>query len=236
MIGKIGKERKVCMDNKEFKYVFFDWGYTLISKFSDTDTEIEQTLEKYSVDYDDFFKIWRNYHYLHSLGRISNNHEKYEQISRLTQISLEDLESIGKIMLESHILTEDTRNIIEELYDKGYILGIISNNIAEDVDYIIKRENIKKYFTYIVCSSVVGVRKPALEVYLKAFEQIPSSEYSKILFISDEISEDLSGAKLLGVKTVWLNSAIENRWKKKENKIFDPDYCIKEISELSGIL
>ena len=62
------------------KYVFFDWGYTLINSFTDVDDEIETIVSKYGKKWKDIFKFWRNYHFLHSLGRIKTKEEKYEQV------------------------------------------------------------------------------------------------------------------------------------------------------------
>ncbi len=33
----------------KFKYIFFDWGYTLISKFNKVDDKIHEILEKYNL-------------------------------------------------------------------------------------------------------------------------------------------------------------------------------------------
>ena len=69
-------------------------------------------------------------------------------------------------MLESHILDSDTADTIKYLHEKGYKLGIISNNIDEDVRYIINREGIGDLFETVVCSSTVGERKPSAKIFL----------------------------------------------------------------------
>ena len=61
-------------------------------------------------------------------------------------------------------------NVIEtlkELHQKGYKLGIISNNIDEDVKHIITREGIGDLFETVVCSSTVGERKPSAKIFLR---------------------------------------------------------------------
>ena len=118
------------------------------------------------------------------------------------ELSEEDLEKIDMLLLESHILDGETRETIVKLYEKGYYLGIISNNSIRNVEYILKREDIRKYFKKVVISEEVKERKPNLKVYMKAFEEIPKEEYNKIAFVSDELLEDLLGVKVLGVKTI----------------------------------
>lgn len=219
----------------KYKYIFFDWGYTLINKFRNVDDEINRILEKYNLKWDDIFKKWKNYQILNSLGKISEK-EIYKDLSLILNISEEDLEKIDMLLLESHILDEETKNTIIKLYKKGYYLGIISNNSIRNVEYILEREDIKKYFKKIVISEAVKERKPNLKVYIKAFEDISKEEYGSIVFVSDELLEDLLGVKVLGVKTIWYEQEIDNKWKKKEEVLIGPDYKIKSMKELLDIV
>ena len=108
--------------------------------------------------------------------------------------------------------------------------------VIKEIETELKREGIENYFNKIVISEEVGERKPNLKIYLKAFEDIPKEEYEKIIFVSDEILEDLLGVKILGVKTVWYEQTIINKWKKKEEILIEPDYKIKSIKELLDIV
>lgn len=219
----------------KYKYIFFDWGYTLISKFENVDNKINKILEKYTLKWDDIFKEWKNYQILNSLGRVTEK-EIYKDLSSILNVSEEDLEKIDMLLLESHILDNETRETIIKLYEKGYYLGIISNNSIRNVEYILKREDIRKYFKKVVISEEVKERKPNLKVYMKAFEEIPKEEYNKIVFVSDELLEDLLGVKVLGVKTIWYEQNINNKWKKKEEILIKPDYKIKSMKELLDIV
>lgn len=229
---KSQRRRKIVM---KCKYIFFDWGYTLINKFRDVDNEINNILEKYNLKWDDIFKKWKNYQILNSLGKITEK-EIYKDLALILNISEEDLEKIDMLLLESHILDEETKNTIIKLYEQGYYLGIISNNSIRNVEYILEREDIKKYFKRIVISEAVKERKPNLKVYMKAFEDISKEEYGNIAFVSDELLEDLLGVKVLGVKTIWYEQEIDNKWKKKEEILIEPDYRIKSMKELLDIV
>ena len=219
----------------KYKYIFFDWGYTLISKFENVDNKINNILEKYNLKWDDIFRKWKNYQILNSLGRVTEK-EIYKDLSAILKISEEDLEKIDMLLLESHILDNETKETIIELYKKGYYLGIISNNSIRNVEYILKREDIRKYFKKVVISEEVKERKPNLKVYMKAFEEIPKEEYKNTVFVSDELLEDLLGVKVLGVKTIWYEQDINNKWKKKEEVLIEPDYKIKSMKELLNIV
>ncbi len=217
------------------EYIFFDWGYTLIESFEDVDEKIEEILKPFNKSWKDVFKTWRNYHYLHSLGRVSSE-EKYEQMSTLTNVSISALKDIGKLLLDSHILNKEISQTIRFLHEKGYKLGIISNNIDEDVRFILERENISNLFKTVVCSSTIKERKPSAKIFLEAFKDISKENYNKILFVSDELSEDIIGAKALGTKTAWVCKNTVNAWRKSEPEIFETDYKITSVSELKNIL
>lgn len=217
------------------KYIFFDWGYTLIDKFENVDDEINKILEKYNLKWDDIFNKWKSYQILLSLGRLTEE-IIYKDLSLILNITEEDLEKINMLLLESHVLDTQTKDIIIKLYEKGYYLGIISNNSIKNVEYILERDDIKKYFKKIVISEAVGERKPNLKVYMKAFEEIPRNEYHNIVFVSDELMEDLLAVKFLGVKTIWYEQKTNNRWKQKEEILIEPDYKIKTFKELLDII
>lgn len=220
---------------KKYKYIFFDWGYTLISKFENVDDKINDILEKYNLQWDDIFRKWKNYQILSSLGRVTEK-EKYKDLSLILNVSEEDLKKIDMLLLEANILDNETKETIIKLYEEGYYLGIITNNSIRNIEYILEREDIRNYFKKIVVSEEVKERKPNLKVYMKAFEEIPEEEYNKIAFVSDELLEDLLGVKILGVNTIWYEQNVDNRWKKKEEVLLEPDYRIKSIKELLNIV
>lgn len=216
----------------KIKYIFFDWGYTLAGSFKNTDSEIQCILDKYNLSWKDIFQCWKNYQLLLSLGKI-NEEQVYHDLSHLLKISKEDLQAIDRLLLEAHIIDDDTVVTIKTLKKQGYYLGIISNNSQKNVEYILERDNLAQYFDKVVVSETIKERKPNLKVYLSAFEDIAPKDFSKILFVSDEFVEDLVAVKILGVKTAWLKSKINNEWKQEEKEILiKPDINISVIKEL----
>ena len=121
---------------KKYKYIFFDWGYTLISKFENVDDKINDILEKYNLQWDDIFRKWKNYQILSSLGRVTEK-EKYKDLSLILNVSEEDLKKIDMLLLEANILDNETKETIIKLYEEGYYLGIITNNSIRNIEYIL---------------------------------------------------------------------------------------------------
>ena len=106
----------------------------------------------------------------------------------------------------------------------------------EDVKYILDRENISHLFDTVVCSSNIQARKPSAKIFLEAYKNIPENEYDKILFVSDELSEDIIGSLALGTKTAWICKNTVNNWRKSEPEIFKTDFKIESVSKLKNLL
>ena len=71
---------------------------------------------------------------------------------------------------------------------------------------------------------------------LEAYKNIPKEEYKNILFVSDELSDDIIGSMAFGTKTAWICKNTVNSWRKSEPEIFKTDYKIESVSELKSLL
>ncbi len=66
-------------------------------------------------------------------------------------------------------MAEGGREVIETLYARGYILGIISNVITErEIPEWLEADGLTKYFKSVLLSSVYGKRKPDPAIYHEA--------------------------------------------------------------------
>ena len=113
----------------KYKYIFFDWGYTLISKFENVDDKINNILEKYNLKWDDIFKKWKNYQILNSLGKVTEK-EIYKDLSLILNISEKDLEKIDMLLLDSHILDNEIKETIIKLKKAGIKTKILTGDNA----------------------------------------------------------------------------------------------------------
>ena len=117
----------------KYKYIFFDWGYTLINKFKNVDSEINSILVKYNLKWDDIFRKWKNYQILNSLGKVTEK-EIYKDLSLILNISEEDLEKWS-----SYKLAYKGRDVIE-LGEKK--LDSLNGELKQKVKVIL--DNIKR--------------------------------------------------------------------------------------------
>lgn len=122
--------------------------------------------------------------------------------------------------------------ILEELKGKGYILSMISNMMLPGKLLIqkLKQNNILQYFNTVTISSDIGFIKPRKEIFLKTLE-MDSLKPHEVLFVGDTYSQDIIGAKSIGMKTAWLNCRQEVL-----NGEEAADITIKSLRELAFLI
>jgi putative hydrolase of the HAD superfamily len=119
--------------------------------------------------------------------------------------------------------------IIESL-EQNYLLGLVSNYYG-NVEVVLKELSLRKYFTSIVDSAVIGVRKPDSQIFGIALNELGVNPTEAIV-IGDSYGNDIAPAKLLGCDTIWIN----NRGWKNPDETGSADKIIKSIKELPAIL
>ncbi len=96
------------------------------------------------------------------------------------------------------LLVPNGKKVIDTLYQRGYRLGIISNLItSEEVPLWLEESGLGHYFDPVILSCVCGLRKPGLEIYRLAAQQVGLPE-EEIAFVGDNISRDMVGSKAAG--------------------------------------
>lgn len=89
-------------------------------------------------------------------------------------------------------------HVLEELTDRGYKLGIISNVMSKDcVVTNLTGYGMLDYFEVVVASAVYGRRKPDPSIFAYACEQIGSSPET-CAHVGDKTSRDILGAHQAG--------------------------------------
>ncbi|MEW6506760.1 MAG: HAD family hydrolase [Bacteroidota bacterium] len=85
----------------------------------------------------------------------------------------------------------------------NYKLGIVSNYYGNLIT-VLNEIRLKKFFSLIVDSKNVGVRKPDSKIFSLAIESINSNPDETIV-VGDSYTNDISPSKQVGCKTIWLN-------------------------------
>jgi len=122
-----------------------------------------------------------------------------------------------------------SREVLDKLSSK-YLLGVVSNFYG-NVDTVLEELSLKKYFTSIVDSAVVGIRKPEPGIFELALNEL-SAKPNEAVMIGDSYDNDIKPAKSLGCYTIWI---VGKGWNNPADAK-DADSMIKSIREIPDTL
>jgi putative hydrolase of the HAD superfamily len=118
--------------------------------------------------------------------------------------------------------------MLDELKEKGYLLGVITNGRSPFQARAIKGLGIYDYFDTILISEVEQVRKPQVEIFQRAMNRLGVSA-SDSVFVGDHPEADIVGAKGAMMKTIWKRNS---SWPEAT----EADATIDELCEIPLIL
>jgi putative hydrolase of the HAD superfamily len=118
--------------------------------------------------------------------------------------------------------------MLDELKEKGYLLGIITNGRSPFQARAIEGLGIYDYFDAILISEVEQFRKPQVEIFQRAMNRLGVSA-SDSIFVGDHPEADIVGAKGAMMKTIWKRNL---SWTEAK----EADAIIDELNEIPPIL
>jgi len=222
---------------KDFDAIIFDLFHTLTSVES-TNAPGRATSEILGVSRKD----WNDQLLIYSEDRLRGKiRDPFEIIKKMAhainpKISEETIKETvnSRINRFKHALENIeplTIDTLEKLRAIGKLIGLISN---VDVTEIITWDNspLKKYFDSVIFSCNVGYIKPEKEIYEICSNYLNVSPH-KCLYVGDGGSDELRGAKEIGMTTVLVIRIIKYIWPEKiiERRKF-ADYEIDGLNEL----
>lgn len=221
------------------KYIFFDLDITLIDVKKAQYAAIEDLYNIYAfnnvVDLHSFSKKWdelTDYHYaFYTKKEISYEEQRNRRIIDLFACYDMKLDKTPKEIYDIYLKTfednwsifDDVYNVIEELYNKGYKLGVISNGDLNQQTDKLKRTGIYKFFEIITTSSEYDYSKPNPKLYEAIIRRF-NIDKKEMIMIGDQVEKDIIPCLSIGIDAIWLNR------KEKENK-----ENVKEIKSLKDI-
>jgi FMN phosphatase YigB (HAD superfamily) len=127
---------------------------------------------------------------------------------------------------------EENESALESVKSKGYRMAVISNfDYAPTAYSLIEKFRIGRFFEKIVISEEVGWRKPKPVIFTTAIELL-GIRPEEALYVGDNFSADICGAKGVGMDAVWLNSKKES----EEGLKPEPDFIIQSFPDIADIL
>lgn len=221
--------------------VLFDLDDTLFDFHKAEKIALTKTLVHFGIDpTEETLALYSTINAAHwkrlELGEISREEVKvgrYRELFKTIGVECDPVKATAyyeSMLSIGHYFIPGAPELLEELYRK-YRLYIVSNGTAKVQEGRIGSSGIAKYMDGIFISQILGANKPDKQFFDICFAEIPDFSLSETVIIGDSLSSDIKGGINAGITTVWFNpKRIEN-----DNNI-KPDYTIKELSEVPGLL
>ncbi len=201
------------------KAIFFDFGDTLASTIPPYLTRLALAFRDsgYHTSDDDFERAYLKTDY--------EIHKKYMERGAISPLEYREwffpklcrhlsLEGDGKIIRDrirtalrridyTRAVLPGAVELIQLLRDKGFILGVISNNDGTTQEKC-NEVGIKNYFDIIADSTKLGFVKPDSRIFQFVLEKLNISP-SDAIHIGDLYGSDVLGGRNAGLDAIWLN-------------------------------
>lgn len=203
----------------KIKHIFFDLDHTLWDFQKNSSLTFKFLLEKYNIpiSLDRFLEIYMPINFslwkLYRDEKISKQYLRHNRLkSAFEKLNVPVLSPIIDQMSEDYVthlpdnnyLIKDTLLVLDYLVKK-YKLYIITNGFTEVQMKKISNSNLEKYFTCIIDSETVGVKKPNSKIFKYALNVSGAIE-TESLMIGDNLEADILGALDAGFKAIHFNN------------------------------
>jgi putative hydrolase of the HAD superfamily len=229
----------------KYKHLFFDLDHTLWDFEANaraTLLELHTALGLKERGVNDFELLHKNYinHNEKLWERYRNGYIKQEELRvkrmwlTLLDFKIAD-EELAKEMSTRFldllptrtILFPYTRQILQYLKDRGYILHLITNGFEKTQHNKLMFSGLQPFFTEVITSESSGSLKPNKEIFEFAFQKCAAAPEESIM-IGDSIEVDIVGARNAGIDQVYVNHLnVEPSVK--------PTYTVTSLKELEKI-
>lgn len=117
--------------------------------------------------------------------------------------------------------------MLKELKEMSLPLGIITNGKGRFQLDNINALKISSFFDVILVSELEGLKKPDAPIFHRALERLKVAPQES-LYIGDHPINDIDGANLVGMHTIWKKDLAYN--------CFEADFIINDLSEIPLII
>ncbi|MGE5378798.1 MAG: HAD-IA family hydrolase [Bacteroidota bacterium] len=145
------------------------------------------------------------------------------------------LNQLYREALGLRVIFPESRDVILELFRRGYRLGLVSNTTSSvEVPALLKELQISGCFETVILSTVVGKRKPDPAILQDATERM-GVQPEHCAYIGDRIDRDVAVARTAGFSTaIILRDPRQPKLEKGETRLA-PDHVIRNLRELLDI-
>ena len=153
---------------------------------------------------------------------------------QITQAAVQ-LNQLYRESLGQRIPFPETREVIIELFRRGYRLGLVSNTTSSvEVPAMLRELRLSGLFETVILSAVSGVRKPSPGLLLEAAARMGVAP-QKCAYIGDRVDRDLAAAREAGFAAAVIIDQAQPERIAVENTSWSPDAVIVNLRELLSI-
>lgn len=202
----------------KIEHIFFDLDHTLWDFEKNSDLTFQMLFEKHSIsaNLSEFLAVYkplnREFWKLYRDEKISKEDLRYQRLKRAfdrVQYPISDelihllaIEYIEYLPEFSHLF-DDTFEILTYLKEK-YELHIITNGFEEIQTKKMDSSKISHFFSRIITSDSVQVKKPNPKVFYHALE-VANATIENSIMIGDSVEADIEGAMNIGMQAIHCN-------------------------------
>jgi FMN phosphatase YigB (HAD superfamily)/sugar phosphate isomerase/epimerase len=133
------------------------------------------------------------------------------------------------------LIFPETQQVIQELFKRGYRLGLISNTTSStETPSILKSLGLDEFMEVMVLSATFGKRKPDPTLFLHAANAL-LVDPSRCAYVGDQACRDVAGSRSAGFAQVILIHWPEKGHKHVRDPKLPPDQTIRNLKELLKI-
>ena len=203
----------------QIKHIFFDLDHTLWDFKKNSSLTFKFLLEKYNIpiDLERFLEIYMPINFslwkLYRDEKISKEYLRHNRLKsafeklniNVSSVIIDQMSDDYVAHLPDHnFLVKDTLLVLDYLKEK-YKLHIITNGFTEVQKKKITNSNLDKYFSCIIDSETVGVKKPNSKVFEYAL-RVAGATKDESLMIGDNLEADIIGAINAGFSAIHFNN------------------------------
>jgi haloacid dehalogenase superfamily, subfamily IA, variant 3 with third motif having DD or ED/haloacid dehalogenase superfamily, subfamily IA, variant 1 with third motif having Dx(3-4)D or Dx(3-4)E len=243
---------------KKIKAVFFDLGFTLIYFSGDF---YQSLLDSYLVMADEIIKCGYSIDRFAFARAFDNKMQDYYRqrqqdflerpVDRIVreilaeqnqtdipdEICIQAMQAMYRTTEANWLLEEDTHEMLHQLLDQHYKLGLISNASSSwDVNNLIDNYDLRPYFSTILISADEGIRKPNPLLFARAAERMNVTPAESVM-VGDTLAADVLGAHRAGMRSIWISRRKDTHALPAESSPeMTPDAEIHSLRELPALL
>ncbi|MCM1386991.1 MAG: HAD family hydrolase [Bacillus sp. (in: Bacteria)] len=222
------------------KAVYFDLFFTLIIPAYDKENN-EFTILGLSMDEWEKYAEKDSLYHERALGLVKSEMEIIDKITVGMPFAVSDAQKKKVLAARENRMKAALQNVSGDIIDtlktlksQNVRLGLISNADVIDCKHW-EQSTLYPYFDDAVFSCYAGLLKPDRRIYELAMRNLNVSP-DECLFVGDGGSDELYGAKMAGMKTVF-TEALDVKCIEERNRIMEyADYHIREFTKLTLLM